>query len=975
MEHVRCPVLVERDRELAVLDRLAERSAGGGGGLALLVGEAGAGKSRLAREVAASAAGRGMVALAGRALPGPTPVPYRPLTEALAAPFRSGAPLAPRDLSALRERIGRLLPDWPDRTASAEPRGGESPIQLAEAVARLLHLLGRGHGSVLVLEDLHWADVETLDVVDYLADALPDLGVLVLATMRPEGPILDRLARWRRHPDVTLLALERLSEAGVRRAVAACLGTDAPPPEAVGCVAANSEGNPFLVEELLAGLVTSGRLVREDRGWIVTGALRPSVPFDFAASLRPRLDALDPTDRTVLSAAALLGRRFDWELLAEVAAVDGDRVVEALRAAAAEQLIDTDGDDFRFRHALTREAVLQRLLPPERRRLAERAWPAVESAHPGLPGAWCELAAELAEAAGRRRAAAERLAESARRALDQGALASAESIARRAAALAREAGGTAALVDGIDQTLTEALALAGKPESAVEVGEPLVSRLAEEDGDGSQRRTEVLTVLARALVAAGEWSRAAALIDEAERVVVDGGLGPAARAPVDAVGALVALERGDRDQAASRATAAIEAAAATRQPAVECEARLVLGRALRNADDVAALEEFDQAANLAASHGLTTWELRSRHERSLLQAYGFGDHRGLHETRELAAEVGALVTVAVMDLAISEIALAAWDAATAIDHGRRCVAASRRFGLATGPVAALWEAGGHALAGDEPSMEQAIADALKPDPDDPRILGDVWGKVRAVRSMVLDDRDQLRRDLDEMMRWVRIAPITTSVFESRFVWSVLHSAEDDDGGEAARAELTRATHLAGWSVFIRTLLDVDAVLAGRRGEGDLATELVEQSMRMSAGRPDMASAHYIRILVAEAAVRDGWGDPVRWLRESEAHFATRGYERVARRCRLLLGEAGAPVPRPGRGDTPVPEHLRALGVTSREMDVLLLVAAGLSNREVAERLYLSPKTVERHMTSLFHRTGVTSRGQLRPLLTPDLRVR
>jgi DNA-binding CsgD family transcriptional regulator len=970
MEHVLCPLLIERDGELAVLEGLVERATAGGGGLVLLVGEAGAGKSRLARVAAGSAAARGVMILSGRALPGPTPVPYRPLTEAFAAPFRHRAPLVPRDLAALRERIGRLLPDWPGPTQGREPHGAESPIQLAEAVVRLLHLLGRDHGTVLVLEDLHWADVETLDVVDYLADALGELGVVVLATMRPDPPVLDRLARWRRHPEVTLLALEPLSEAGVRRAVAACLGTDAPPPEAVGCVAADSEGNPFLVEELLAGLVTSGRLVREDGAWTVTGALRPSVPFDFAASLRPRLDALDPTARTVLSAAALLGRRFDWELLADVAAVDADRAVEALRAAATEQLIETDGDDFRFRHALTREAVLQRLLPPERRRLAERAWPAVERANPGLPGAWCELAADLAEAAGDRAAAAERLAESARRALVQGALASAENTARRAGALARQSRAAASLVDRIDHVLTEALALAGKPEAALEVGEPLAARLAGVDGGGQERRAEVLTVLARALVASGQWSRAAGLIGEAERVVGGAVLGPAARARVDAVGALVALERGSPDEAVARATAAVDAAAATAQPAVECEARLVLGRARRNADDAGALAEFDRAARLAASHGLTAWELRARHERSLLQAYGDGDHRGLHETRELAAEVGALVTVAVMDLAISEIALAAWDAAAAIDHGRRCVAASRRFGLATGPVASLWEAGGHALAGDEPAMEHAIAEALRPDPADPRILGDVWGKVRAIRSMVLDDRDQLRRDLDEMMRWVRIAPITTSVFESRFVWSVLHAVEDDDG-EAARAELTRATHLAGWSVFIRTLLDIDAVLAGRGGDGERATELMEESMRMSAGRPDMASAHYIRILVAEAAVRDGWGDPVRWLRESEAHFATRGYERVARRCRRLLGEAGAPVPRPGRGDTPVPEHLRALGVTSREMDVLLLVAEGLTNREVAGRLYLSPKTVERHLTSLFNRTGAGSRGQLGILLTPE----
>jgi DNA-binding CsgD family transcriptional regulator len=964
---VLCPILIERDRELEALHHLLASTTSGRGGLALLVGEAGSGKTRLAREVSTTATAQGLAVLTGRAVPGRTPTPFRPLSEAFAAAFRHGGPAA-GDVAGLRAGLGGLLPERPDQSGRPAPPLPESPIELAETVTVLLHRLGQDHGVVLVLEDLHWADVETLDIVDYLADALANLPVLVLATVRPEGAALERLARWRRQPGVTVLALEPLTDVGVRRAVAGCLDSDAPPPEAVAFVAANSEGNPFLVEELLAGLVTSGRLLRDGGAWTVTGVLTPAVPFDFAASLRPRLDTLDPTARTVLSAAALLGRRFEWELLPEVADIDGDEVVEALRAAARAQLIDVDGSDFRFRHALTREAVLQDLLPPERRRLAERAWPAFERAHPDLSGAFGELAAELAEAAGDPGAAADRLALSARRALTRGALASAEGLARRARSLAEGDHGSRSMVDDIDALLTEVLALAGKPEAALEVGEPLVGRLAMIGADGTLPQVEVLTVLARALVASGDHARAAELVRQAHDTVERAGLGPGPDAPVAALGALVSLELGHRDDAIAGATTAAAGAASTGQRAVECEARLVLGRALRNADDAAALDEFDRAAQLAAAHGLTAWELRARHERALLQAYGFGDHAELYETRELAADLGALVTVAVMDLAISEIALAGWDAAGAIEHGRRCVAASRRLRLATGPVASVWEAGGHALAGDDASMEAAVAQALAPDPDDPRILGDVWGKVRATRAMVRDDQDGLRHALDEMMRWVRIAPVTTSVFEGRFIWSVLHASEDDDGGVAARAELADATHLGGWSVFVRTLLDVDAVVAGRSGDAQRANDLARESLRMSAERPDMASAHYIRILVADAAARDGWGDPVPWLRQSEAFFAARGYDRVAHRCRSLLGRAGAPVPRPARGSTPVPEHLRALGVTSREMDVLLLVAQGLTNRQIAEELYLSPKTVERHLTSLFTRTPATARGELGALL-------
>ena len=125
--------------------------------------------------------------------------------------------------------------------------------------------------------------------------------------------------------------------------------------------------------------------------------------------------------------------------------------------------------------------------------------------------------------------------------------------------------------------------------------------------------------------------------------------------------------------------------------------------------------------------------------------------------------------------------------------------------------------------------------------------------------------------------------------------------------------------------------------------------------------------HVQEMIMARAALRDGWGDPVTWLREAEAFFAAGGYDRTARRCRTMLGAAGAPMPRRGRGESTVPTALRALGVTSREVDVLKLVAAGLSNREIGGRLYLATKTVERHVGSLLARTGATDRVALAEL--------
>jgi len=157
----------------------------------------------------------------------------------------------------------------------------------------------------------------------------------------------------------------------------------------------------------------------------------------------------------------------------------------------------------------------------------------------------------------------------------------------------------------------------------------------------------------------------------------------------------------------------------------------------------------------------------------------------------------------------------------------------------------------------------------------------------------------------------------------------------------------------------------DAVAAGRQGRtADAGAAFAAADRQMG---PLVAwYRQYARRLAAEAALADGWGEPVAWLREAAAYFAAyfaaRGDDRVAAACRALLRRVGAPVPRPA-GDGDLPGPLRALGVTEREADVLRLVAQGLGNREIAERMFLSPRTVEKHVASLLSKTGLR-RGQL-----------
>jgi DNA-binding CsgD family transcriptional regulator len=117
-------------------------------------------------------------------------------------------------------------------------------------------------------------------------------------------------------------------------------------------------------------------------------------------------------------------------------------------------------------------------------------------------------------------------------------------------------------------------------------------------------------------------------------------------------------------------------------------------------------------------------------------------------------------------------------------------------------------------------------------------------------------------------------------------------------------------------------------------------------------------------LIAEAALTDGWGQPVPWLREALSFFEENQYLAVATACRTLLARAGVPLPRRGRGTSSVPHPLRARGVTSREVDVLVLVMEGLSNKQIGERLYLSPKTVEKHIEHLMDKMGLGNRAEL-----------
>ena len=177
--------LVGREVEVVQLRAAVDAATQGSGSVLFLVGEPGIGKSRLTQSIAAEAAALSFAVLRGRAVQGGAPAPYRPLAEALSSAVRTGAGPDAFAVGPFRSTLARLVPVW--RVDGQGPLD-ESLVGLAEAVLRFLRAAAGERGALLVLEDLHWADPETVTIVEYLADNLATERVLCVATLRDESP-------------------------------------------------------------------------------------------------------------------------------------------------------------------------------------------------------------------------------------------------------------------------------------------------------------------------------------------------------------------------------------------------------------------------------------------------------------------------------------------------------------------------------------------------------------------------------------------------------------------------------------------------------------------------------------------------------------------------------------------------------------------------------------------------------------------
>ena len=976
---VASPTFVGRIEELQALEAARRRAADGAPAVVLVGGEAGVGKTRLVAELTDRWVADGTRVLAGGCVPvGDGGLAYAPIAEAL-------RDLTSEDgVAAVRELVGpswaelaRILPTLGE-PASSLPPGPAAQLRLFELLLRLLGRLSEQTPVVLVVEDLHWADQSTRDLLVFLVRNLRRERLLLMATYRDDEPGPSRLGGYLAELDrggpVQRLELPRLDRAETAAQLTGILGT-APAVDLVDGLFARSEGNPFFTEELLER-VRAGSA---------------TLPTTLRDLLQGRIEDLPEPAQQALRAAAVAGGHVPHRLLAAVAGLDKAQLDGALRAAVAHQLLTNHEDGYQFRHALLREVVDAGLLAGERARLhaayahALTEWPELSA---GSPAA---AAAELAihwDAAGE---------------LDRALL------ARAQAGLAAE---QAHAFPEAQRHYERALQLW---ERVPDPGQP-----------AGLDQVDFLTRSADVAAFTGAVKRAVGLLEDALARV-----DPA----IEPVRAAVLLARlGDRRHVAGDEAGGLAAFEEAEQlldgapPSAE-RARVLAGHAyalgvsLRYKEAIPYFEEAIACARAVDARVEEATLLR-------MLAIGLGmvgqPDRAIAlalEARRIAQAIGDVENVIGTYVAVTLVLGWVGRDRDALEEAQQGYRRARELGLerATGSLVANSLAFSLLHTGRWAECEWLTGELLAGDRWDAFQLHNARGTLLARKGEFTAAREQLDlalrlspsfyRDfawlaLCELALWEgRHDQGATALTEGLRFW-----AERDAEGMypfvscswyslALRLEGDRAEHAAARRA-------VQEVAEARRRASSILVELDRLAAAPSPqARYPIVTAH-LQLSRAEQSRLEGRSDPDRWravaaawdrlerpfeaaygrFREAEAlladgasrqqaepvlraaHQTTIALEAVPLRREIeLLGQRGRlhleePVDMTASSNV-LPSPAASLGLTRREAEVLALVAEGRTNRQIGQALFITPKTAGVHVSRILAKLGVTGRGE------------
>jgi DNA-binding CsgD family transcriptional regulator len=915
-------VVVGREAELDHLMRTVPGAQAGQPSCTLVIGEGGVGKSRLLAEAVTAARRSGLGVAIGRA-PVSAPAPFSVVTEALRS-WSRGHPLAPTR-SPFDQGLRLVLPEWQaPPSAAADLTAAQLRLLALEGVGLVLRqIVTAGGGALLVLDDLHAADPDSLEVVRYVSAAGIE-GLAIIAALRPgESPLAGELVRsLRSDPATTVLELDPLDRRAVGELIADLLGA-AVPAELIADVAARTDGVPLLVEEVVDAYLRAGsvEVAAGQAHWRGGATL---VPRSVRGMVEARLELLPDVLADVLVAGAVLGGFEGSELLAAVARCDVDVVGRALSRGVDAGLLTTRAGAIGFRHDIIREAVLDLAIPHVVTQMHRRAAAALPAgAADGRRAAHLAAAGDHDEAAGLFAAAAIRE-------LGDHALLGAERLARQAEEQARSAPARVTAADA----LAAVLAAQGRWSEALAVDQETVA----ESGETADRRHRMVA----AALDAGDVDLARTLLAHAAddlpltRVLA----GRAALVSGDAATAL-----GEADTVLAR-TIDID----TRLTALDIRARALdfLG------DRTGAGAAWAAQAAQAAAAGRTQAELRAVFQLGKQDFFGGGRPVRLTEAVELARNAGALVELAWAEETLAIALLLQGDPAAALQVLDAAIPRARELRL--DQLGYLLSARAGVLSFTRESVD-ALLDQAETVAPEPGLLLSTAG-IRADIAMRHGRYDEAvrhyKRICEQMTIMPGVAPMDGPCF---LVWAL---AADGRAGDA-QAALRRAEampDLARWYPRPVIVAAGRALLAGDHAGVDAAIA--------AAPGPMPFAIALMRIIGAQVI---GGDSAIPWLREALASYELAGATAHTDRVRSLLREAGGPVPRRRRPAAAVPDELARRGVTAREAEVLRLLGEGLSNADIAAKLFLSVRTVEAHVSSLLSKLQARSRGQLTALST------
>lgn len=365
--------LVARDRECGAITAALNAAASGTAGVVLLAGEPGVGKTRLAQEATLFAEDRGFLVVSGRCYEQQRDTPFVPLFEAFGA-LHDAAPSSVRE--SLVERWPSLVTLLPDQFPSAEPRVWTSPDAaqlLHRAATGLVRQLAEHRPVAILIDDLHWADAATLELLTHLArhtttDRLFLLGTYRDAEVGPAHPVRKLAHSLHRERSTQAISVRRFDRDTTARLITQRLDESQVSAELSDLVHRHSEGNPFFTVEILTALIERGDLAQVNGRWVCRELVDVEAPASVREAIGERFSHLSSATRDVLAAASVLGTVFDPQ---DVSIVDAeeDALEESLDEAVASGLLTVEEGRYAFDHSLTQQALYADLSPVRRRRL------------------------------------------------------------------------------------------------------------------------------------------------------------------------------------------------------------------------------------------------------------------------------------------------------------------------------------------------------------------------------------------------------------------------------------------------------------------------------------------------------------------------------------------------------------------------------------------------------------------------------